>query len=69
MSAASPSKEAVLFCDIPDEEPFEGSDPVQFLVAGAQSKHKAWYMGGAQKMLPGMTMNARLLPPGSHTWL
>ena len=48
MSAASPSKEAVLFCDIPDEEPFEGSDPVQFLVAGAQSKHKAWYMGGAQ---------------------
>lgn len=48
MSAASPSKEAVLFCDIPDEEPFEGSDPVQFLVAGAQSKHKAWHMGGAQ---------------------
>ena len=30
---------------------------------------KAWYTGGAQKMLPGMTMNASLLPPGSHTWL
>lgn len=34
-------KEAALFCDVPDEEPFEGSDPVQ-------SKYRAWHVGGAQ---------------------